>query len=462
MPPSFSIVNLGCPKNLVDAERLAAALEGAGYRLELDPNRAELILVNTCGFIEAAKQESLDTIGEMIGHKRAGRCQGLVVTGCLSQRYPRSLWEQLPEVDAFLGIGGQEEIVGVCDQILDGGRERPCWIADPDGLVEEHIPRTRLTVPHSAYLKIADGCDNRCAYCAIPLIRGRLRSRRMDVLEQEAGELASQGVRELNLIAQDTTSYGTDLYGQARLPELLGRLCRIEGLRWIRLMYTHPAHYTDELIETVAREEKICKYLDLPLQHVCDGILEAMNRRVTGAQIEALIERLRSKIPGVTLRTTFIVGLPGETEEHFQRLMAFVERHRFEKLGAFSYSPEEGTSAAGMPDRPPKGVADRRLDQLLRLQQRISLELHRNSVGQELEVLVDAAIPNAAFSGEAAEGRPDEKWSAVGRSQGEAPDIDGVIYLSGEELVPGRFVRAQVTAYSEYDLFAHGGNDYHD
>ncbi len=441
MSPSFSIINLGCPKNLVDAERLAAALEGVGYRLEIDPARAELILVNTCGFIEQARQESLDTIAEMMQHRLAGRCRGLVVTGCLSQRYPRSLWEQLPAVDAFLGIGGQDDIVTVCGRILDGGDQRPCLVHDPDKLVEEIIPRKQLTVPHSAYLKIADGCDNRCAYCAIPLIRGRYRSRRPEVLEQEARELADHGVRELNIIAQDTTDYGRDLAGEAQLAQLLGRLCAVDGLRWIRLMYTHPAHYTADLIETVAREEKICNYLDLPLQHVCDDLLRAMNRRVTGEQIEALIDKLRSAIPGLTLRTTFIVGLPGETEEHFERLLEFVDRHRFEKLGAFSYSPEQGTPAAEMTRRPKKGVADRRLDQLLRLQQRISLEHQRDLAGQELEVLVDAAIS-------------DEQWPAVGRSRREAPDIDGTVYLAGEGLVPGRFVRAQVTAYSEYDLFA--------
>jgi len=449
MPATFSIINLGCPKNLVDAERLAAALEGAGYRLELEPEQAELILVNTCGFIEQARQESLDTIGEMIVHRRAGRCRGLVVTGCLSQRYPRSLWEQLPEVDAFLGIGGQDEIVDVCNQILDGRNKRPCLIPDPDGLIEERIPRKRLTVPHSAYLKIADGCDNRCAYCAIPIIRGRYRSRRLEVLEEEARELADRGVRELIIIAQDTTLYGRDLPGGPQLPELLERLGKIDGLRWIRLMYTHPAHYDDELIETLAREEKVCNYLDLPLQHVCDDLLAAMNRRITGEQIEGLIEKLRTGIPDLTLRTTFIVGLPGETEEHFQQLMTFVERHRFEKLGAFSYSPEEGTPAAGMPGRPRQGVADRRLDQLLQLQQQISLEHHRSMMGQELEVLVDAVIPDT--------GAPDEtgqEWSAAGRSRGEAPDIDGMVYLAGEGLTHGRFVTARAEAYSEYDLFA--------
>jgi len=442
MPSSFSIINLGCPKNLIDAERLAAALEGAGYRLVIDPARADLILVNTCGFIEQARQESLDAIAEMMTLRRSGSCRGLVVTGCLSQRYPRLLWEQLPAVDAFLGIGGQDDIVSVCRRILDGGDERPRLIRDPDTLVEADIPRKQLTVPHSAYLKIADGCDNRCAYCAIPLIRGRYRSRKPEVLWSEARELAARGVRELNIIAQDTTDYGRDLAGEPRLAQLLDGFCAIDGLRWIRLMYTHPAHYTDDLIETVAREEKICKYLDLPLQHVCDDLLKAMNRRITGEQIEALIDKLRSAIPGVTLRTTFIVGLPGETEEHFERLLEFVDRRRFEKLGAFSYSPEQGTPAAEMAGRPKKGVADRRLDQLLRLQQRISLEHHRSLLGQELEVLVDAAIS-------------DEQWPAVGRSRREAPDIDGAVYLAGEGLVPGRFVRAQVKAYSEYDLFAH-------
>jgi ribosomal protein S12 methylthiotransferase len=441
MPITFSIISLGCPKNLVDAERLAAALERAGYRLELKPERAELILVNTCGFIEDARQESLDTISEMSRHKQTGSCRGLVVTGCLSQRYPRSLWDQMSAVDAFLGIGGQNDIVSVCDRILDGTGERPCLVRNPDTLTEETIPRRQLTLPHSAYLKIADGCDNRCSYCAIPVIRGRFRSRKMEVLLDEARRMADRGVKELNLIAQDTTFYGADLFGEPRIAELLQRLCDIDGLRWIRLLYTHPAHYDDRLIDIVAREEKICKYLDLPLQHVCDDLLTSMNRRITRARIEELIERLRSRIPKLTLRTTFIVGLPGETEEHFGQLMEFIHRHRFEKLGAFSYSPEEDTAAAGMDRRPRKGVADRRLDQLLRLQQQISLEHNRNMAGEEIEVLVDAPLNG-------------QEWNAVGRTQAEAPEIDGVVYLRGQHVDPGDLVNAQVTGFAEYDLFA--------
>lgn len=441
MPPTFTIINLGCPKNLVDAERLVAALEGAGYRFELEPEQAELILVNTCGFIEEARQESLETIGEMVMIKRTGSCRGLIVTGCLSQRYPWSLWEQIPEVDAFLGIGGQDEVASVCQKILEGTDSRPCLVHDPDTLVEEAIPWHQLTLGHTAYLKIADGCDNRCAYCALPIIRGSYRSRKLEVLEAEAQEMAARGVRELNLIAQDITYYGTDLYGEARIADLLGRLCQIDGLRWIRLLYTHPAHYSDELIEMVAREKKICKYLDLPLQHICDDLLAAMNRRVTREQIVELLERLRAKIPGLTLRTTFIVGLPGETEEHFRQLLEFIRQHPFEKLGAFSYSPEEGTPAAQMCGRAPKGVADRRLDQLLQLQQRISLRRNHAMAGEQITVLVDAA--NAA-----------KEWNYVGRSQAEAPDIDGHIYLHGQDLRPGDFVRAQVVGFSEYDLFA--------
>jgi ribosomal protein S12 methylthiotransferase len=441
MPSTFTIINLGCPKNLVDAERLVAALEAAGYQMEIDPARAEIILVNTCGFIQQARHESLETIAELSRHKQTGSCRGLVVTGCLSQRYPRSLWEQMPAVDAFLGIGGQDDIVAVCDGILAGNPDRPCLVRDPDTLAEPAIPRHQLTLAHSAYLKIADGCDNRCAYCSIPMIRGRARSRPLEVLVDEARQLAARGVRELNLIAQDTTSYGRDLADRTGLSDLLDRLCQIEGLRWIRLLYTHPAHYDDQLIDTVAREEKICTYLDLPLQHICDDILKAMNRRVTRAQIERLTDRLRSAIPHLTLRTTLIVGLPGETERHFHQLMEFVHRQRFEKLGAFSYSPEEQTAAAGMPDRPKKGVADRRLDQLLRLQQQISLERNRGRAGEELEVLVDAPLA-------------DGEWSFVGRTQGEAPDIDGSVYLRGENLDPGDFVHAQVRGYSEYDLFA--------
>jgi ribosomal protein S12 methylthiotransferase len=441
MPPTFAIISLGCPKNLVDAERLVAALEGADYQMEVDPAQAEIVVVNTCGFIEEARQESLQTIGEMARLKQTGSCKGLVVTGCLSQRFPRSLWEHIPAVDALLGIGGQREIVSVCNQILDGSNERPCVIHNPETLVEETIPRHQLTLKHSAYLKIADGCDNRCAYCAIPIIRGGYRSRKLQVLEEEARGMAAQGVREINLIAQDSTHYGTDLYGQPHLTELLDRLCHIDDLRWIRLLYTHPAHYTEDLIDLIAAEEKICKYLDIPLQHICDDLLAAMNRRVTRQQIETLLETLRAKIPGLTLRTTFIVGLPGETEGCFRQLMEFVQRSRFQKLGAFSYSREQGTKAAQMPGRAPKGVADRRLDQLLQLQSQISLERNRALAGEEVNVLVDAAISG-------------DDWNYVGRTQAEAPDIDGHIYVRGQNLHPGEFIRAQVTGFSEYDLYA--------
>lgn len=441
MPTTFAIISLGCPKNLVDAERLVAALEGAGYQMELDPAQVEIVLVNTCGFIEEARQESLQTIGEMARLKQKGSCKGLVVTGCLSQRYPRSLWEQIPAVDAFLGIGGQQEIVSVCNQILDGSNERPCVVHDPETLVEETIPRHQLTLKHTAYLKIADGCDNRCAYCAIPIIRGGYRSRNLEILEQEAREMAAGGVRELNLIAQDTTHYGTDLYGEPHLTELLDRLCEIESLRWIRLLYTHPAHYTDDLIDLIAAQEKICKYLDIPLQHICDHLLAAMNRRVNREQIVDLLEKLRVRIPGLTLRTTFIVGLPGETEGHFRQLLEFVQQSRFQKLGAFSYCPEQGTPAAQMPGRAPKGVADRRLDQILQLQSQISLERNRALAGEEVDVLVDAAISG-------------DDWNYVGRTQAEAPDIDGHIYVRGQNLQPGEFIRAQVTGFSEYDLYA--------
>ena len=441
MLPTFNIISLGCPKNLVDAERLVAALEGAGYQMQQDPAQAQIILVNTCGFIEDARQESLQTIAQMARHKQTGKCHGLIVTGCLSQRYPQALRKQMPAVDAFLGIGGQDDIVSVCQKILDGPDSRPYVLHDPNSLVEEAIPRRQLTLGHSAYLKIADGCDNRCAYCAIPIIRGKFRSRKLEVIEDEAKEMAAQGVREISLIAQDTTTYGRDLYGELKLTELLDRLCQIDGLRWIRLLYTHPAHYSDELIETVARQEKICKYLDLPLQHICDDLLTAMNRRVTHQQIIDLLSDLRSKIPWLTLRTTFITGLPGETEEHFRQLMEFVGQFRFQKLGAFSYSPEQGTPAADMPHRPKKGVADRRLDQLLQLQRQISLQRNQAMAGEEITVLVDAAVSA-------------DDWNYVGRTQAEAPDIDGHIYLQGEDLHPGDFVRAQVTGFSEYDLFA--------
>jgi len=442
MSPSFSIINLGCPKNLVDAERLAAALEGAGYRLEIDPARAELILVNTCGFIEQARQESLDTIAEMMQHRLAGRCRGLVVTGCLSQRYPRSLWEQLPAVDAFLGIGGQDDIVTVCGRILDGGDQRPCLVHDPDKLVEEIIPRKQLTVPHSAYLKIADGCDNRCAYCAIPLIRGPLRSRPADELLDEARYLAGSGVRELNVIAQDTTAYGTDTAGEPRLHALLRDLCAVDGLEWVRLLYAHPAHFYDELIEVLADEPKLCPYVDLPLQHVSDRLLKAMGRRVTRARIEALVEELRDAVPDVTLRTTFITGLPGESEEEFEELLDFVQEQRFDRVGCFAYSPEEDTPAAAMPDQVPTEAAEERRDLLMAAQAEIAMDLAAARVGERAHVLIEPTEAGA-----------EDVYPA--RSQHEAPDVDPLIYVtSTRALKAGDFVDVEIVGAEGYDCVA--------
>lgn len=428
--PRIHLISLGCPKNLVDGEHMVGALEANGYILTERPEQADLILVNTCGFIDPAKEESIETILEAARFKETGVCQGVIVTGCLSQRYRGELTRDLPEADAILGLDDRDRIVEICDRIL--GRTspgHPCMDR-----------RHRMTPPYMAYLRIADGCDNRCAYCAIPMIRGRHHSEPMEKLIAEAQELADQGVRELNLVAQDTTRYGWDRYGELRLPELLDRLCAIEGFRWIRLLYTHPAHLTEDMIEALVRNERICRYVDLPIQHISDALLRRMNRTVTGGQIRSLIRRLRDRIPGIAIRTSLIVGFPGETEEHFEELLEFVAEARFERLGAFTYSQEESTPAAQWDDQVPEEVKQERLDRLMTLQGEISLWLNEDRIGQRVEVLVEESDED---------GRA--RW--VGRTEWDAPEIDGQVLIREGDARVGAFVDVEITEAEEYDVY---------
>lgn len=433
------IESLGCPKNEVDGECVGSLLEEKGYKIVRDQRQADILILNTCGFVQAAKEESIEELFRLITLKNQDESKKIIVCGCLAQRYPIELWEQLPEVDAFLGLSEGPNVHSACSAVLQG--ERILRVGEPGkGQVVEKMRRRAEGSPF-AYIKIADGCDNHCSYCAIPAIRGGFRSKRLGHVLEEARELAEQGVKEINLVAQDTTLYGADIYGQQRLPQLLLSLSKIQGLEWIRLLYTHPAHFTDELIDEIASNPKVCKYVDLPLQHIADDILKNMNRRVRRKKVEQLISRLRQRISGLTLRTSFIVGFPGETKRQFGQLLEFVEQVQFEKLGAFAYSREEGTKAYRFKGQVPAKVKQERLDQLMLAQQRIVLEKHESRIGRTCKVMID--------------GKSDEgKAYYLARSQAEAPEVDGAILVRNDHLRAGQLVEAEIVGYSGYDLMA--------
>ncbi|MGD1002147.1 MAG: 30S ribosomal protein S12 methylthiotransferase RimO [Candidatus Brocadiia bacterium] len=424
--PRIHLVTLGCAKNLVDSERILGRLAVAGAVIATTPDEADILIVNTCGFIAAAKEESIQAVLRLSQFKQADPRRKLIVMGCLAQRYAPSLRRQLPEVDGIFGLGEEDAILAACGLRLQD-REEP--------------GRLLLTPVHTAYLRIADGCDNRCAYCAIPAIRGPFRSRPAEEILKEARELVASGARELNVIGQDTTLYGADRPGSPRIHELLARIARTPRLRWLRLLYTHPAHFTPELIEAYRTLPKLCPYVDLPLQHLNDDILRRMGRRVSQAQVLDLIGRIRERVPGVAIRTSFIVGFPGETRRQFDELLGKARELRFDHLGAFAYSREEGTRAASMPGQLSDRTKARRLGELMRAQQEIVLGRNRAMKGTEFEVVVEEPAP----------GRRD-RW--IARSRTQAPDVDGVTFVSGKNLHAGRFVRATVTGSSGYDLIA--------
>jgi len=426
---------LGCPKNRVDSEVMLGALRGAGFQLVREPERAEVIVVNTCGFIESAKEESVEAIVELAEHKRQGSCRKLVVAGCLTQRYHAELSRELPEVDHFVGTGAYQEIA----RIVSDAQARRIVVPDPDFVHDASTPRVSSMPAHTAYLKIAEGCDNACAFCIIPRLRGPQRSRPVADLVAEAEELASRGAVELSLVAQDLTAYGQDLPGRVRLQQLLPELCRVEGIRWIRLHYAYPRDFPDALIEVMAREEKIAKYLDMPLQHSSDRLLRAMRRGRPSRYLRELLSRIRAGVPGIALRTALIVGLPGETEEDFEDLLDFVRQQRFERLGVFEYSREEGTPAAAMDRQVPARVKRERRERVMALQNGISREHQRALVGRRLEVLV--------------EGRAEEtEHLLAGRHAQQAPEIDGVTYLNEGAAYPGEIVTVEITDAHDYDL----------
>lgn len=427
------LVQLGCAKNLVDGENLLGQLRERGMTIVSDPAEADVIFVNTCGFIESAKEESIDAIFEMAQFKKSGNLKKLFVTGCLAQRYPEALLQEIPEIDGIMGVSDYQRLNEMLDSAQQG--QRPCYIQE--GVRFFPSPRVLTGGGWSAYVKISDGCDNRCTFCAIPLIRGRYSSRPFDEIVEECRRLADEGVTEITLIAQDTSRYGCDLGdGHLLLPELLEAVCAIEKIHWVRVLYCYPDTADDRLLDAIARLDKVAPYLDLPLQHIDDALLKAMHRRGDAALIRRRVAAAKAR--GITLRTTMIVGFPGETEEQFEALLRFVRETKFDRLGAFTYSPEEGTPAARMPDQIDENVKLDRLDRLMMAQQEISLELNQQRLGQVCEVLV--------------EGR-DEEGRLYGRSLREAPESDGCIWLQAEEEPePGSYVKVKITGADAYDL----------
>jgi len=435
MKESVCLVSLGCPKNLVDSEVILGLLSKHGYLLTTDPSKAEILIVNTCSFIQDATKEAIETILHLTRYKKEGRCRLLIVSGCLPQRYGKILEKELPEVDLFVGTGSFQNF----PQILSQKRKRKSYLSSPVFLYDEKTPRVLSTLPSTAYLKIAEGCSNSCTFCTVPKIRGPYRSRRIRSVLQEAKRLADQGVQELILIAQDTTAYGKDIREGTNLETLLKGLVRVDGLRWIRILYSYPkAHYfTEGLLELIAREKKICPYFDLPIQHIDDKILKRMGRKSKGQEIRSLIQKIKTFLPGVSLRTSLIVGFPGEKESQFNTLLEFVKETQFDHLGAFKYSPEEGTPASRLPNLIPEGVKEERLRTLMELQRRISLKNYRKMVGRRMEVLVEGS---------------DRGGSALrGRLQIQAPEIDGCVFLKGKAQ-PGDWVEARITQALPYDL----------
>ena len=439
----IGVVSLGCPKNLVDSETMLGLIHEENYEITNDPSEAEIIIVNTCGFIESAKEESINTILQMAEYKKSGSCKYIIVTGCLSQRYAEELFNELPEADAIAGVEVYDEIGSIIKRVINGERFIMLERSKPDVIYtskETFLPRILTTPSYTAYLKIAEGCDNCCSYCSIPKIRGPYRSKPMEQVLKEAKALAANGVKELIVVAQDTTRYGEDLPGgKLLLADLLKELNKIESLKWIRVMYCYPNNFTDELIETFASLDKVCKYVDLPLQHVSNRLLASMNRYDTREEVETLLAKLRKRIPEIVIRTTFIVGFPGETDADFEELKEFVEQQRFANAGVFAYSQEEGTVAGAMPNQIPDEIKQERYHELMALQAQISEEIHKDTEGQTLEVLVEGI-------------EEDGSGLHYGRSYREAPDIDGLVFIENPgDIKPGCFVKVNILQGFTYE-----------
>lgn len=430
-------ISLGCDKNLVDSEEMLGLLSRAGYHIVDDPETADIIVVNTCSFIGQAKQESIDTILDAAGYKENGRLKLLVAAGCMAERYKDEIAEELPEVDVIVGASSYDSIVSAIEKGLEG--EKVTVDEGVDNLPERTGVRMVSTGGYTAYLKIAEGCNKNCTYCAIPLMRGHYRSIPINALVAEAERLVRDGAVELNLVAQETTLYGTDLYGKKMLPELLRRLCRLEGLRWIRILYCYPEEINDELIETMVSEPKILHYLDIPIQHSEDRILKLMGRRTTNAEIRSVVAKLKSAMPDIALRTTLITGFPGETEEEFESLYRFVNEMEFDRLGVFAYSPEEGTKACEFPDQIPDHEKERRRDEIMELQQAVSWDMNERFVGMVMDVLVEGYLYREDVY--------------TGRTYRDAPRVDGNVFFKYDgELISGSIVKIKITDFKEYDL----------
>ena len=430
-------ISLGCDKNLVDTEVMLGMLASRGYEMTNDEQEADIIVINTCCFIHDAKEESIQNILEMAEYKKNGSAKALIVTGCMAERYRQEILDEIPEVDEVLGTTAYDRILDAVDAALAGQHE--VMTADLDALPLPETKRLVTTGGHFAYLKIAEGCDKHCTYCIIPKIRGNFRSVPMERLLKEAQDLAEQGVKELILVAQETSLYGKDLYGEKSLPKLLRELCKISGIRWIRILYCYPEEITDELIQVMKEEPKICHYLDLPIQHGSDAVLKRMGRRTTQAELRSIIGRLREEIPDIALRTTLIAGFPGETEADHQEVLQFVKDMRFDRLGVFTYSEEEGTPAAQMPDQIDEAVKETRRDALMMAQQAIAFDKSEEMVGKTVDVLIEGRLP--------------EEDVYIGRTYRDAPDVDGYVFVHAEEdMISGDIVKVKITDAQDYDL----------
>ncbi|WP_019640227.1 30S ribosomal protein S12 methylthiotransferase RimO [Paenibacillus fonticola] len=440
MIEKVKIVTLGCEKNLVDSEIMSGLIDQRGYRLVEDREEATVIIVNTCGFIDAAKEESVNTILDLADLKQTANLKALIVSGCLTQRYKQALMEEMPEIDGIVGTGDFYNINEIVDEALKG--KKPIQVGNPVFNYEEVLPRKLSTAKYTTYVKIAEGCDNNCTFCSIPIMRGSFRSRSIESVVAEVKHMAAQGVKEISLIAQDSTNYGTDLYGEYKLAELMDHVTKVDGIEWVRLHYAYPGFFTDELIEMIAANPKICKYVDMPLQHSEDAVLKRMRRPGRNRDIRELVAKIRARIPNVALRTSLIVGFPGETDEDFARLCEFVKEIKFDRLGVFTYSKEEDTPASRLPDQVPEEVKEWRANTLMEIQREVSNQSSGKYIGQVMDVLVERY-----------DGRSDVY---IGRSQYDAPEIDGEVYVANCPVGIGEMAKVRITHAYEYDLSGEG------
>ena len=440
---TYAFISLGCPKNTVDSERMMGLLQLDGYKLVSEPRGTDFVVVNTCGFIEQARTESFASIDEMLDLKKSGQTRGVIVSGCLAERQKEQMLEDRPAIDSLVGVFGREEITRIADRLVgDLAEQRNIFQPAPIRALPD-TDRLQITPAHFAYLKISEGCDRLCTFCAIPKMRGKHATKPMENVLAEARQLASRGVRELVIVAQDTTYYGMDMYGEPRLVELLTELDKIEGFDWIRLMYFYPMYIDDRLLDVIANAKRIVPYIDMPLQHADDTMLKRMSRRVGRDDTEKLVARMREKIPNLVLRTTFITGFPGETEEQFDVMVDFVERHKFERMGVFTYSFESDTPSAKLPDHVDAATSESRRERLMQVQQKIAFEFNRSLIGTQTDVLID--MPH-----------PEQPGCWIGRSAADAPDVDGLVFVTetDQKLARGKLVRCEIVESSGYDLVA--------